>query len=1143
MDYQFKSIEQKWQQYWAKNQTYKVDSDSTKPKYYVLDMFPYPSGAGLHVGHPLGYIASDIFARYKRIKGFNVLHPMGYDSFGLPAEQYAIQTGQHPAITTEANIARYREQLDNLGFSFDWSREVRTSSADYYKWTQWIFMQIFNSWYNLETDKAEPISTLILKLETVGTREIKAVCDEDVLSLLPSDWSTMGHLEKEAELLKYRLTFLKESTVNWCPALGTVLANDEVKEGFSERGGHPVEQKKMMQWSMRISAYAERLLQGLNNIDWPEPLKEIQRNWIGKSVGAMVTFSLIPGPSPKEKGAQENLKFGYETSNSPVWDILKENSKANRKNQTDAELMLWQHLRNNAIGYKIRRQHVIEGYITDFVCLTQKLVIEVDGGYHKEAEALEYDTIRTQILNQAGFEVIRFTNEEVLNQTEKVVSQIQIKLQSLSAVQSAPSPSERAWGEAFISVFTTRVDTLYGVSFLAIAPEHELVAQLTTPEQKNDIDNYIAQTKKKSELDRMADVKTVSGAFTGSYVINPINGVKVPVWIADYVLAGYGTGAVMAVPSGDQRDYLFAKHFSLPIIQILDAQVIDVEADPTKEGKYINSGIIDGLTYKEATNTIIQELEKLNAGKAKINYRMRDAIFGRQRYWGEPVPVYFKNGLPYLIDESELPLLLPDVDKYLPTESGEPPLGRAADWKYKNQYEYELSTMPGWAGSSWYWFRYMDAHNKEVFADKKSISYWKEVDLYIGGSEHATGHLLYSRFWNKFLKDLGLVTEEEPFKKLINQGMILGRSNFVYKLNVQGYSSNFNHTSKMIPLVQYPLFVTKSIKDEIDNGLSESTKNIITRTLNEISSDLRSKNNNVGKLIPTDNYSYTILNVDVNCVNNDILNIESLRKEYNNLYNDAVFIFEDGSSSLSFGQGLGEEKYICGHEVEKMSKSKFNVVNPDDLVERYGADTLRMYEMFLGPLEQSKPWNTNGIEGVFKFLRKFWKMFHDDNWNFTVSNEAPTKAELKSLHKIIKKVEEDVERFSFNTSVSSFMIAVNELNELKCNKRAILQDLVIVLSPYAPHICEELWSLLGHASSISTASYPKFNPQHLVEDDFNYPISINGKTKTNISLPLTMEPAEVEQFILQSDLVTKYFDGKTPKKVIVVKGRIVNVVL
>ncbi|OAQ38745.1 leucine--tRNA ligase [Pedobacter psychrophilus] len=987
MDYQFKQIEKSWQKFWAENETFKADVDASKPKYFVLDMFPYPSGAGLHVGHPLGYIASDIFARYKRLKGFNVLHPMGYDSFGLPAEQYAIQTGQHPAKTTETNINRYREQLDNLGFSFDWSKEVRTSSPEYYKWTQWIFMQLFNSWYNKETDKAESISTLIAKLEAIPSSEINAVCDEDVLNLLPSDWSNMNAEEKQAELLKYRLTFLKESTVNWCAALGTVLANDEVKDGFSERGGHPVEQKKMMQWSMRISAYAERLLQGLNNIDWPEPLKEMQRNWIGKSVGAMVSF----GIENKEQGARNK--------------------------------------------------------------------------------------------------------------------------------------------DAIIEVFTTRVDTIFGVSFLVIAPEHELVASLTTEEQKEDIENYILATKKKSELDRMSDVKTVSGAFTGSYASNPLSGDKIPIWIADYVLAGYGTGAVMGVPSGDQRDFLFAQKFHLPILQILDSQKIEKEADPTKEGKFINSGIVDGMGYKEASEAIVNKLKEIGVGYGKINYRMRDAIFGRQRYWGEPVPVYFKNGLPYLIKEEELPLLLPEVDKYLPTKSGEPPLGRAKDWKYKaspqpspkereqigsevlsfgedlgEAYEYELSTMPGWAGSSWYWYRYMDANNNQAFADSDKIAYWKDVDLYIGGSEHATGHLLYSRFWNKFLKDLGFVNEEEPFKKLINQGMIQGRSNFVYMiLDVDGRPS---HTF-------------------VSNGLKE-------------------------------NYRTLSLHVDVNMVENDVLDTEAFKK-WRPEYNDAIFIFEDGEKSILnpekehvFMEGtevknlfpISKHRYVCGTEVEKMSKSKFNVVSPDDLVERYGADTLRMYEMFLGPLEQSKPWNTNGIEGVFKFLRKFWKLFHDENFNFSVSDEAPTKAELKTLHKIIKKVEDDVERFSFNTSVSSFMIAVNELTDLKSNKRVILQDLVIILSPYAPHICEELWQLLGNeAGTLSYTPFPIFNPDHLIENEFNYPVSINGKTKTSINLALTLEPKEVEEIILKEEAIIKYFDGKYPKKVIVVKGRIINIVI
>lgn len=927
MEYNHQSIEQKWQKFWADNRTFKTSESTEKPKYYVLDMFPYPSGAGLHVGHPLGYIASDIFSRYKRLKGFNVLHPMGYDSFGLPAEQYAIQTGQHPAITTEANINRYREQLDNIGFSYDWSREVRTSEPDYYRWTQWIFMQLFDAWYNKESDKAESIATLIQKFETSGSEGIKAESDEDVLTFTADEWKAFSETEKQTELLKYRLAFLRESTVNWCPALGTVLANDEVINGLSERGGFPVEQKKMMQWSMRITAYADRLLRGLDTIDWPEPLVEMQRNWIGKSVGASVKF-----PVPQ--------------------------------------------LNDN------------------------------------------------------------------------------------------------------IEVFTTRVDTIFGVSFVVLAPEHELVSALTTDAQKAEIESYIDKTSKKSELDRLADTKTVSGAFTGSYAKHPLTGEDVQIWIADYVLAGYGTGAVMAVPSGDQRDYLFAKHFNLPIIPISDSQDISEAADPNKDGKYINSDFINGMTYQEAVPALIEKLEAIKLGKAKINFRMRDAIFGRQRYWGEPVPVYFKDGLPYLIKEEELPLLLPEVDKYLPTETGEPPLGRAEGWKYQDQYEYELSTMPGWAGSSWYWFRYMDPKNEKDFASKEAVDYWKAVDLYIGGSEHATGHLLYSRFWNKFLKDIGYHNEEEPFKKLINQGMIQGRSNFVYRvLDAEGKGTN--------------QFVSLGLKDQ---------------------------------------YTVNPLHVDVNIVHNDVLDLEKFKQSRPD-YNDAEFILENG-------------KYICGTEVEKMSKSKFNVVNPDDIIEQYGADTLRLYEMFLGPLEQAKPWNTNGIEGVYKFLRKVWRLFHDAEGNFQVSDEEPSKAEYKALHKIIKKVEEDIERFSFNTSVSAFMICVNELTDLKTNKRKILQDLLIVLEPYAPHITEELWSKLGNeAGTISYADYPVFNPEYLVESEFAYPVSINGKMKMNLPLALDLDQQAVEGILKENADVQKLLDGKAVKKVIFIKGKIINIVV
>ena len=1118
MDYQFKEIEKKWQQFWAEKQTFKADNQSSKPKYYVLDMFPYPSGAGLHVGHPLGYIASDIFARYKRLRGFNVLHPMGYDSFGLPAEQYAIQTGQHPAITTDANINTYRRQLDQLGFSFDWSREVRTSSPDYYKWTQWIFIRLFNSWYNKDVNKAENIENLVQHFEIHGSAGINAVCDDEVAVFSAAEWKAFSNEEQQAELLKYRLTYLRESTVNWCPALGTVLANDEVKDGFSERGGYPVEQKKMMQWSMRITAYAERLLQGLDTIDWPEPLKEMQRNWIGKSTGASVKFRIAE----------------FEMRNE-----------------------------NSGIG----------------------------------------------------------------------------------------TPSSE-----FIEVFTTRVDTIFGVTFLVIAPEHELVPALTTPEQKAEIDAYIAQTKKKSELDRMADAKTVSGAFTGSYVINPVNGEKVPIYIADYVLAGYGTGAVMAVPSGDQRDYLFAKHFDLPIVPIIDIQKIETEADPTKEGHYINSDFMNGLNYKEGTAKVIAYLEAKGAGKAKINYRMRDAIFGRQRYWGEPVPVYFKDGLPYLISERNLPLLLPEINKYMPTESGEPPLGRANierdeivnpdaykyifdheypkrylekikaspkqnlfhfidqnykitqehrigdkkvdflleqgdfkvaidvsyysskytefskraaeylryfkihyisvlsdemsqenfgkkligkienlrsqpqlfwanNWKYHKKYDYELSTMPGWAGSSWYWYRYMDPQNKKEFASKKSVEYWRDVDLYIGGNEHATGHLLYSRFWNKFLKDFDLVVEEEPFKKLINQGMIQGVSEFVYQV------------------IGAAIFVSIKQRNVLVHDPSPENIKTIANDINiQFGSEIvdeDGKINELGnKLFGISDQRKTIraiypLHVNVMLVNsNHELDYKTYIENFYKSFQIKPFMYLENS------------KYICGHEIEKMSKSKFNVVNPDDLIVRYGADTLRMYEMFLGPLEQSKPWNTNGIEGVFKFLRKFWKLFHDDQFNFRVSEEAPSKAELKSLHKIIRKVEEDIERFSFNTSVSSFMIAVNELTDLKCNKRTILQDLVIILSPYAPHISEELWVLLGNeAGSLSYAAYPAFKPEYLIEDEYAYPISINGKMKLNLNISLSLEAQAIEATVLASPEVQKYLDGKTPKKVIVVKGRIVNIVI
>ncbi|PZX48929.1 leucine--tRNA ligase [Algoriphagus chordae] len=922
-EYTFKEIEKKWQAYWEKNQTFLAKVNPDKPKFYSLDMFPYPSGAGLHVGHPLGYIASDIVSRFKKLKGFNVLHPMGYDSFGLPAEQYAIQTGQHPAITTEQNIRRYTEQLKNIGFAFDWSKEVRTSNPDYYKWTQWIFMQLFNSYYDQDADKALSIDSLIERFEKEGNSTVKAVCDEDTEKFSAAEWNAFSEKEKQETVLKYRLTFLAETTVNWCAALGTVLSNDEVKEGFSERGGHPVERKKMMQWSMRITAYADRLLQGLDKLDWSEPIKEMQRNWIGKSIGADVVFQV--------KDSTETIK-----------------------------------------------------------------------------------------------------------------------------------------------VFTTRVDTIYGVTYLALAPESELAAALITEDQRAKAEAYIEVAKNRSERERMSDVKTISGAFTGSYAINPFNGEEIQVWVADYVLAGYGTGAVMAVPAHDERDYNFAKHFDLEIRQVIEGSM-EEGSFPGKGGLIINSGFISNLYMKDAMKKAIEFLEEKGIGKGKIQYRMRDAIFTRQRYWGEPLPVYFKEGLPYLIEEKDLPLVLPAVDKYLPTEDGEPPLARAKDWNYKTsdgEFPLERSTMPGWAGSSWYFFRYTDPKNETEFADKAKTDYWGAVDLYIGGSEHATGHLLYSRFWTKFLYDLGVVSIDEPFQKMINQGMIQGRSNFVYR--VKGTNQ----------------FVSHGLKDQYDSFA---------------------------------------MHVDVNIVYNDQLNLEKFKAWRPDLA-DAEFILEDG-------------KYICGSEVEKMSKRYYNVVNPDDIVERYGADTLRLYEMFLGPLEQFKPWNTNGIDGVYKFLRKLWNLYHTSSGEFQVSDAEPSKEEYKALHKALKKMEEDMEHYTFNTSVSSFMICVNELTALKTNKRAILEPLALLVSPYAPHIAEELWSLLGHQGSITESSFPVFDESHLKESAFEYPVMINGKMRAKINLDLSLTKEQIQEAALADETVMKWLEGKAPKKIIVVPGKIVNLVV
>jgi len=920
MEYNFKEIEAKWQKMWRENNTYKVDIDTNKKKFYVLDMFPYPSGAGLHVGHPLGYIASDIYSRFKRLHGYNVLHPMGYDAFGLPAEQYAIQTGQHPAITTENNIKRYREQLDKIGFSYDWSREVRTCEPNYYKWTQWVFIKLFDHWYNNTTQKAEPIETLIAEFEKNGNRKVDAA-HSDCPAFYESVWKGMSDEEKQQILLSYRLAYLADTMVNWCPALGTVLANDEVKEGLSVRGGHPVVQKTMKQWLLRISAYSQRLLEGLETLNWTDSLKEMQRNWIGRSEGAEIFFK------------------------------VKDN---------------------------------------DFS----------------------------------------------------------------------------------LEVFTTRPDTIYGVTFMVLAPESEYVEKVTTPEYKKKIKNYINETKKRTERERMSEVKKVSGQFTGSYAINPFTEESIPIWISDYVLAGYGTGAIMAVPGHDSRDHAFAKHFVLPIIEVISGGNVQEQAYDAKEGTLVNSCILNGLQVPEAIIKINSEIEKRTLGKRKINYRLRDAIFSRQRYWGEPFPVYYKNSIPYTLTEQQLPLQLPEVDCFLPTEKGEPPLGRAENWATPEGYPYELSTMPGFAGSSGYMLRYMDPRNNSEFVSKQANEYWQDVDLYIGGTEHAVGHLVYSRFWNKFLFDIGIVCKDEPFKKLVNQGMIQGRSNFVYRIK------NTN------------IFVSLNKKND---------------------------------------YEVTPIHVDVNIVSNDILDIEKF-VAWNPEYKNAEFILEEG-------------KYICGWAVEKMSKSMFNVVNPDSIVDQYGADTLRLYEMFLGPLEQSKPWDTNGIEGVHRFLRKFWRLFHNANNEIEISDTDPTKEELKILHRTIKKINDDIERFSFNTAVSAFMVCTNELSDLKCNKRQIINTLLILMSPFAPHITEELWNLSGNSTSICDATFPEFEEKYLIDDTIKYPVAFNGKRRYELEVEPSTSIDELEKMVRESEKSQKWLEGKQIKKIIVVPQRMINVVI
>ncbi|MEO6489636.1 MAG: DUF559 domain-containing protein [Ferruginibacter sp.] len=1244
MEYDFRKIELEWQEKWKSNKVYKVSNESSKPKYYVLDMFPYPSGAGLHVGHPLGYIASDIYSRYKRLKGFNVLHPMGFDSFGLPAEQYALETGQHPAETTKKNIATFKAQLDKIGFCYDWDREVRTSDPSFYKWTQWIFLQLFEHYFCNTQQKARPISDLVKKYETQGSANFTA-----------AEWNGFSKKEQEDHLMKRRLAFSAYGEVNWCETLGTVLANDEVINGVSERGGFPVVKKKMRQWYLRITAYAERLLQGLERVEFSESMKEMQRNWIGKSEGAEMEFRLsgrlTPGPSP----AGEGSKTPFETSNKKSWGILKDLSRENRKFDTVAEDLLWKRLRNNKLDSKVRRQHVIDNFIIDFAFLNEKLLIEVDGGYHEDEQQKKFDEARSEYLIESGYSILRFTNEEVENDLESVISKIKVVINS----QTPLSRGRGVGGEA-IKVYTTRPDTIFGVDFLVLAPEHELVSKITTGEQKQAIDEYLTYVKSRSDRERMAEVKQITGCFTGAYAKNPFDGKDIPVWIAEYVLAGYGTGAIMAVPCGDQRDFLFAKHFNIPITNIIGGNYNREEANPTKDAILDNSGFLNGLLMKDAIGIAINKIEELEIGKRKINYKMRDAGFSRQRYWGEPFPIVWVDEVAMPLDESELPLELPYVEKYGPGPEGEGPLANLADWvqvdlnpnpspkergtkdkipkpiqgtnmaseygyenstaiewkntiqfakenrkypteaedilwqelrnrniegnkfrrqhpiagfipdfvclekkliieidggyhdeegqkifdsareKWLNEFGFtmlrftneditnqviavlnkiekelsdkkedknlvernsplpwrgvrgevkrETSTMPGYAGSSWYFLRYMDPTNDQIFCDRKASDYWNQVDVYIGGTEHAVGHLLYSRMWTKVLFDLGLISFDEPYKKLVNQGMITGKS---YFFNVQ-----------------------ENGDPEITSYSKEQPSPVLLR------------------------FKYGHRFVDVNA---------RLTKEQ----------FEKSDLEIAFPIQWDEDSdgkfIILKEESEKMSKSKFNVDNPDDIVAKYGADTFRMYEMFLGPVEQSKPWDTKGIEGVHRFLKKLWRLFNDEQKGpiWTSSSPSPleraggeaTNAELKILHRSIKRIEEDTERFSFNTAVSSFMICVNELSDLKCHKKEILEKVLILLSPYAPHIAEELWHELGNEGFVLDAPYPIFNAKYLIETTKEYPVSINGKLRTNLSMAIEATQEDAEKLVLANDVVQKWLEGKPPKKIIYVKNKMINVVV
>lgn len=1129
MEYQFRDIEKKWQAKWKTDKAYQVRNDFSKPKFYVLDMFPYPSGAGLHVGHPLGYIASDIYSRYKRLKGFNVLHPMGFDSFGLPAEQYALDTGQHPAVTTKKNIETFKAQLDNIGFCFDWEREVQTSDPKYYKWTQWIFLQLFNSYFCNTEKKARPISDLIRKYETKGALP-KTGEPVPGRHFTAEQWKNFSEKEQADILMKRRLAYCGYGEVNWCEALGTVLANDEVVNGVSERGGHPVVKKTLRQWYLRITAYADRLLEGLDKVDFSDAMKEMQTNWIGKSSGAEIDFEVKKPPLSPPKG--EKTAPRYQTATSSLYGITKTFAEEKRKNPTAEEQILWQLLRSDKTGFHIRRQHIIGSYLVDFACLDKMVTIEIDGGYHNSPEIQFYDKERTLFLQGMGFKEMRFTNDEVNSDPDAVVRKITETLtNSVSVLPKSGSSKVSPLGGDLegaykLRVYTTRPDTIFGVDFMVVAPELEMVQELKSAEQAAAVDEYLDYVKSRSERERMAE-KKISGVFTGAYAINPFDGREIPIWISEYVLAGYGTGAIMAVPCGDERDHKFARHFTIPITNIIGSHYNGEEANPTKEAILENSGFLNGLLMKDAMEVAIRAMEEKGIGTRKVNYKMRDAAFSRQRYWGEPFPIVWKKGIAYPLPEDQLPLILPDVEKYGPGPDGEGPLSNIKDWTDRSL---ETNTMPGYAGSSWYFLRYMDPHNEKAFCDRKVADYWNQVDLYIGGTEHAVGHLLYSRMWTKVLFDLGHIGYDEPYRKLVNQGMIQGSSRFVYRISGT------------------KIFISKSFRDKFyEGGWDEyyQAKEEINSQLGyvaiekdgAISYEALSKNYRPNTFNPEhiQEFSRTFkideLHVDVNIVDGYTLSID-LFKKWKPEFEMAEFVLEEDRT-----------KYICGAEVEKMSKSKYNTVNPDDLVMKYGADTFRMYEMFLGPVEMSKPWDTKGIEGVHRFLKKFWRLFADEIKGLIVTDDAATPEELKVLHRTIKKIEEDTERFSFNTAVSGFMIATNELNDLKCHKRAVLEPLLLLITPYAPHIAAELWALLGHNDSVLDAPYPKFEAKYVAETSKEYPISVNGKLRTTLNIALDAAQADVEQLVLNNEVVQKWLEGKTPKKIIFVKGKMVNVVM